>query len=82
MEKVFLMVLAGATDPAVIRAVRGVLDFIYYAHFETHTDESLGLLDAAWLTFHDNKYIFEDLEIRKHFNISKLHNIKHYINAI
>ena len=82
MEKVFLTVLAGATDPAVIRAVRGVLDFIYYAHFETHTDESLGLLDAAWLTFHDNKHIFEDLEIRKHFNISKLHNIKHYIDVI
>ena len=82
MEKVFLAVLAGATDPAVIRAVHGVLDFIYYAHFETHTDESLDLLDAAWLAFHDNKYIFEDLEIRKHFNISKLHNIKHYIDAI
>jgi len=63
MEKVFLTVLAGATDPAVIRAVRSVLDFIYYAHFETYTDESLGLLDAAWLTFHDNKHIFEDLEI-------------------
>ncbi|KAF8804397.1 hypothetical protein BYT27DRAFT_7225361 [Phlegmacium glaucopus] len=82
MEKVFLAVLAGATDPAVIRAVRGVLDFIYYAHFETHTDESLDLLNAAWLTFHDNKHIFEDLEIQTHFNISKLHNIKHSIDAI
>ena len=29
-----------------------------------------------------NTYIFEDLKIRKHFNISKLHNIKHYIDAI
>jgi len=82
MEKVFLPILAGATDPAVLRAVRGVLDFIYYAHFETHCDESLSALDAAWLTFHDNKHIFEDLGIRKHFNISKLHNIKHYIDAI
>ena len=48
MEKVFLPILAGATDPAVLRAVRGVLDFIYYAHFETHCDESLSALDAAW----------------------------------
>ena len=82
MEKVFLGVLAGATDPAVLRAVRGVLDFIYYAHFKTHCDESLAQLDLAWLTFHNNKHIFEELRIRKHFNISKLHNIKHYIDAI
>ena len=82
MEKVFLGVLAGATDPAVLRAIRGVLDFIYYAHFETHCDESLVQLDLAWLTFHNNKHIFEELGFRKHFNISKLHNIKHYIDVI
>ncbi|KAJ7936205.1 hypothetical protein B0H13DRAFT_2226800 [Mycena leptocephala] len=34
MEKVFL-------DHRVQLAVRGILDFIYYAHFETHCDESL-----------------------------------------
>jgi hypothetical protein len=82
MEKVFLGVLAGATDPAVLRAVRGILDFIYYAHFESHCDESLAKLDAAWATFHENKKIFEELEIREHFNISKLHNIKHYVDSI
>ena len=63
MEKVFLAVLTGATDLAIIHAVHEVLDFIYYSHFETHTDKSLDLFDAAWLAFHDNKYIFEDLEI-------------------
>ncbi|KAJ7019294.1 hypothetical protein C8F04DRAFT_1182372 [Mycena alexandri] len=82
MEKVFLGVLANATDDAVIRATRGILDFIHYAHFETHCDESLVQLDAAWLAFHDNKYIFEDLEIREHFNISKIHKLKHYVDSI
>jgi len=82
MEKVFLGVLAGATDPAILHAVQGVLDFIYYAHFKTHSDESLAQLDLAWLTFHNNKHIFEELGICKHFNISKLHNIKHYIDVI
>ncbi|KAF8159953.1 hypothetical protein B0H34DRAFT_655320, partial [Crassisporium funariophilum] len=82
MEKVFLGVLANATDPRVIRAARGVLDFIYYAHFEVHTEESLAQLDAAWVAFHENKKIFEELDIRKHFNISKLHNIKHYLDSI
>ncbi|TBU36435.1 hypothetical protein BD309DRAFT_878371, partial [Dichomitus squalens] len=37
MEKVFLGVIAGSADERVTRTVRAVLDFIYYAHFETHT---------------------------------------------
>ena len=82
MEKVFLSVLAGAMDLAILHAVQGILDFIYYAHFETHCEKSLAQLDMAWLTFHNNKHIFKDLGIQKHFNISKLHNIKHYIDAI
>jgi len=36
---------------------------------------------AAWLTFHKNKEV-EKLDIQKHFNISKLHNIKYYIDSI
>ncbi|KAG5634137.1 hypothetical protein H0H81_003197, partial [Sphagnurus paluster] len=82
MEKVFLGVLANATDPKVILAVRGILDFIYYAHFEVHTDKSLAQLNAAWVAFHKNKSIFQDLEIQQHFNISKVHNIKHYLDSI
>ncbi|KJA28252.1 hypothetical protein HYPSUDRAFT_129651 [Hypholoma sublateritium FD-334 SS-4] len=82
MEKVFLGVLAGATEPRVISAVRGVLDFIYYAHFETHTDHSLQFMDDAWERFHLHKDVFKDLGIRKHFNISKLHNVKHYMDSI
>ncbi|KAJ7148839.1 hypothetical protein C8R46DRAFT_1310948 [Mycena filopes] len=79
MEKVFLGILANATEPAVIRATRGILDFIYYAHFETHSDASLVQLDAAWLAFHDNKHGFES---REHFNISKVHKLKHYVDSI
>lgn len=47
MEKVFLGVLAGAAPPHVLLAIKGVLDFIYYAHFEMHCDESLACLKAA-----------------------------------
>ncbi|KAJ7810906.1 hypothetical protein B0H14DRAFT_3480210 [Mycena olivaceomarginata] len=69
MEKVFLGVLANATDQRVQLAAAGVLDFIHYAHFETHCDESVAQLDAAWLAFHNNKDVFVDLQIREHFNI-------------
>ncbi|KAJ6564347.1 hypothetical protein B0H19DRAFT_941521 [Mycena capillaripes] len=82
MEKVFLGVLANATDARVQLSAAGILDFIHYAHFETHCDDSLTQLDAAWLAFHDNKDVFIDLGIRKHFNISKIHKLKHYVDSI
>ncbi|KAJ7918043.1 hypothetical protein B0H13DRAFT_2231346 [Mycena leptocephala] len=78
MEKIFLGVLNGATDPKVLLAVRGVLDFIYYAHFETHTDASLAKLEEAWKLFHANKDVFVTKEIREHFNIPKIHSMQHY----
>ncbi|PPQ76233.1 hypothetical protein CVT24_009444 [Panaeolus cyanescens] len=82
MEKVFLGVIADATDPDVVQAVRGVLDFTYYAHFEVHTTDSLAMLDNAWRRFHDHKDIFKRLDIRQHFNINKLHSTKHYLDSI
>ncbi|KAG6906379.1 hypothetical protein DXG01_014194 [Tephrocybe rancida] len=63
MEKVFLGILAGAMDPAVIQCIRGALDFIYYAQFKVHTDKTLAQLDAAWAAFHENKKVFKDLAI-------------------
>ena len=35
-QKGFLGALTGASDSKVLHSVRGVLDFIHYAHFETH----------------------------------------------
>ncbi|KAJ3752330.1 hypothetical protein EV360DRAFT_25789, partial [Lentinula raphanica] len=82
MAKVFLGAVADAVQPGVVRAVRAVVDFMYYAHFETHCDEILQAMHTAWEIFHAEKLVFLDLEIRKHFNISKIHNIKHYIESI
>jgi hypothetical protein len=82
MEKVFLGVISGAADPALVRASRGILDFIYYAHFEQHSIASLNELEKALLMFHNNKHIFVDEGIRDDFNIPKLHSILHYITSI
>ncbi|KAJ7652675.1 hypothetical protein DFH06DRAFT_1282610 [Mycena polygramma] len=82
MEKVFLGIVAKATEPAVQRAVGAIIDFIHYAHFETHSDESLAKLDSSWAAFHSDKSIFVDLEIRQHFDVNKLHKIKHYVDSI
>lgn len=82
MEKVFLGVVAGAGDERVTRTVRAVLDFIYYAHFETHTDASLDALHAAWKDYHKYKTVFIELEIRQHFNFPKGHSTEHYEPSI
>ena len=62
----------------LLRAVRGMLDFLYLAKYPVHTDETLDLLDDALGHFHDNKDIFIDLGVRANFNIPKLHFTGHY----
>ncbi|KAJ6549167.1 hypothetical protein B0H10DRAFT_2381712, partial [Mycena sp. CBHHK59/15] len=61
MEKVFAGLMAGHTNPAVIKTATAVIDFIHLASLESHTTTSLATLDAALDTFHENKQIFLDL---------------------
>ncbi|KAJ3847772.1 hypothetical protein EV368DRAFT_50596, partial [Lentinula lateritia] len=78
MAKVFLGTLGGAADARVIRVVRAAEDYMYYSHFESHCEESLEAMEAAWKTFHAEKEVFIELGVRKQFNISKVHNVLHY----
>ena len=82
MEKVFLGVVANAADPRVVQATCAVLDFIHYAHFETHTDHSLQRLEDAWNRFHARKDEFIKQKVRTHFNIPKIHSMQHYVHMI
>ncbi|KAG6827066.1 hypothetical protein H0H92_013335 [Tricholoma furcatifolium] len=82
MQRVFVALLAGAVQPAVLKTAAAVIDFIYYAQLHTHTSETLAMLDCAYNTFHENKDIFVRLGVREHFNIPKLHQMGHYLTAI
>ncbi|KAJ6616602.1 hypothetical protein B0H10DRAFT_1799063 [Mycena sp. CBHHK59/15] len=62
----------------LIRSIRALLDFLYLSQYPIHSDETLTQLDDALKRFHDNKDIFVDLGIRSHFNIPKLHFLRHY----
>ncbi|KAG2345890.1 hypothetical protein BDR05DRAFT_1012126 [Suillus weaverae] len=42
----------------LLRAVRGLLNFLYLAQYPCHSSETLSLLDNALALFHDNKEIF------------------------
>ncbi|KAI0711734.1 hypothetical protein C8Q76DRAFT_769459 [Earliella scabrosa] len=85
MEKVFIGLIDGLhDDPRVMICARAILDFIYLAHYPSHTFSTLRQMCDALETFHTNKKVFEDLgPICSHFNIPKLHwTTLHYIAAI
>ncbi|KDQ27337.1 hypothetical protein PLEOSDRAFT_51277 [Pleurotus ostreatus PC15] len=82
MQKVFVGVMVGAVNNEVLTVVRALVDFIYYAQFQSHTTTSLHALQVSLECFHKHKDIFIELGIRDHFNIPKLHAIQHYIDAI
>ena len=82
MQRIFVGVLAGAVSDNVLTVVRAVIDFIYFSQLHSHTTKTLACLQECLETFHMHKTVFIELGIREHFNIPKLHNIQHYIDAI
>lgn len=66
----------------LIRATRGMLDFLYLAKYPVHTAETLDLLEHALEKYHDNRWIFIELGIRVDFNFPKDHFINHYRELI
>ena len=77
-----MQLLNGLGPARLIRAIRGLLDFIYLSQLPIHSTQTLGRLGDALAAFHSNKSIFIDLGIRKHFNIPKLHACSHYASSI
>ncbi|KAG6848387.1 hypothetical protein H0H93_000646 [Arthromyces matolae] len=84
MERVFLALVAKGVDERVVRAVRGIIDFAYFASLQSHTSDSLLGLRRSLDLFHENKQAFIDLHGRTqdHFNIPKLHSLEHYEDMI
>ncbi|KAM6491507.1 hypothetical protein JOM56_013076 [Amanita muscaria] len=66
----------------LLRSVRALLDFVYFSQYPIHTATTLSLLQDALARFHENKSIFQDLQIRDNFNIPKLHFASHYVELI
>ena len=82
MQRIFVGVLVGAVQPAVLQTAVAVIDFIYYAQLHVHTSKTLDALERTLKEFHENKQVFIDLDIREHFNIPKVHQMIHYIQSI
>lgn len=85
IERVFIAILAGHKKISgnVMKAFRGLLDFIYIAQYESHSDETLQYLEDALRAFHDNKDAIARLKVRNgpkqknKFDIPKLETFLH-----
>ncbi|KAF8876086.1 hypothetical protein BD779DRAFT_1613361 [Infundibulicybe gibba] len=66
----------------LLASLRGILDFLYFARYPIHTNETLDEMEKSLQRFHDNKHIFVTLGVRTNFNITKLHFARHYARAI
>ena len=82
MERIFASLLVGAVQSAVLRSVIAVINFIYYAQLQVHTSKTILALKTALESFHENKDVFIREGIREHFNIIKIHQMMHYVEAI
>ncbi|KAJ7059609.1 hypothetical protein C8F01DRAFT_1232034 [Mycena amicta] len=82
MQRVFVGVMTGAVNDKILTIVKALIDFIYYAQLQSHTNRTLDALQAALDTFHTHKQVIIDLDVRDHFNIPKFHSMQHYIDAI
>ncbi|KAG2051023.1 hypothetical protein BDR06DRAFT_998344 [Suillus hirtellus] len=82
MQRVFMALITGAVPSRVLIVVRALLDFCYYARLHMHTSESLDALENALAIFHAHKDVLQELAVREHFNIPKLHQLSHYVQSI
>jgi len=82
MERVFVGLLFGAAEETVLVMARSLLDFIYYAQFQQHTDKTLMAMQDSLRLFHTHKDVLVELGIHKHFNVPKIHSLVHYISSI
>ncbi|OJT13041.1 hypothetical protein TRAPUB_10413, partial [Trametes pubescens] len=82
LEKILLGIIAGRADSEIQKAARGLLDFVYYAQYEVHTETTLARMKRALDSFHRHKQAFITHGIREHFNIPKIHSLVHYVDAI
>lgn len=83
MAKILLGSIQDLLPIEGLRAIKGILDFIYLAQYSTHDDDTLGYLRDALQLFHDYKdYFTHEVGIRKHLNLPKLHSLLHYEESI
>ncbi|EJD47512.1 hypothetical protein AURDEDRAFT_23373, partial [Auricularia subglabra TFB-10046 SS5] len=72
--------IIGRVPREAVRATRALLDFMYIAAFEVHSEDTLGALRDALDQFYKNKAVFQkhNPDLDSDFNFPKMHMLEHY----
>ncbi|KAH7098536.1 hypothetical protein BKA62DRAFT_810670 [Auriculariales sp. MPI-PUGE-AT-0066] len=72
----------GLVPDDAVRAACALLDFIYIAQYECHSEDTLNSLSTSLSNFHEFKDVFQQHGIRADFKLPKLHACQHYVQSI
>ncbi|KAF8898189.1 hypothetical protein CPB85DRAFT_1257048 [Mucidula mucida] len=81
-EQVYLPAIEGHIPAQMVCAVRAFLKFCYLVHCATIDEATLDKIKVAVKTFHTEREIFCNLNIRADFNRPQQHAIMHYRHLI
>ncbi|KIO00561.1 hypothetical protein M404DRAFT_29488 [Pisolithus tinctorius Marx 270] len=68
MQRVFVGLLSGAVDEHVLAVACSLLDFIYYAQLQQHTEKTLKAMQDSLDSFHDHKHVLVELKVADGYN--------------
>jgi hypothetical protein len=70
-------------DPSrIVRTVHALMDFLFIAQYQCQMSNTIQQMEDCLSVFHENKNVFPDLGVQKHFNLPKLHSLSHYVSFI
>jgi len=67
-----LQITGGSSSARVLKAMRGLLDFLYLAQLPSQTTGMIACLECSLAAFHENKVVFVDLGVCNGFNVPKI----------
>lgn len=79
---VLLLGLISDSPTLLVIATHALLDFLYLAQYPVHTNSTLQNLQSTFDEFHNKAFIFIELGIHHHLNITKFHSLQHYMQSI
>ncbi|THH03596.1 hypothetical protein EW145_g6149 [Phellinidium pouzarii] len=82
MQRVFVALVSGCIPAWLLRITRALVDFIFYARFQSHTTDSLHAMQAALNLFHADMDKVVENGIRKDMELPKFASLVHYCEAI
>jgi len=77
-----LQITGGSSLARVLKAMHGLLDFLYLAQLPSQTTDTIAHLEHSLVAFHANKDVFVDLGVHDGFNVPKIHSLLHYGQSI